>query len=428
MNVSKPGSQGKMAALSIGEVAGHDRAVMLRRRLLGVLGLAAGLLAADARPAEACGAPFFRSTESVSVDGHRMVVALSRERTVVWDRIDIQGNPSEVAWVIPVREGATLETSTEAFFSSLDQSTAPQVEEERRVGSSDSTGGGGCGSAAGDGAAAPSRGADFSQGGGVTVLERTTVGPYDTVKIRTAQPGGANGWLEENGFAIPDEAKPVLESYTREGFDFIAVRVRPGAANAALVPLKLTTPGADPTLPLRMSRVGLRAKADLTLYVIAEGRYRAAGFDEVTVDASKLRFDGRDDQGNEKSNYLDVTNAQLDAANGGRAFVVELAAPDTTADRSYPSIVKAEMDRVRSNGAPVWITRLRGRLPATAFDRDIRFEASPAQEVVSNRHVVRNGASGATVAAVGPSRGLGSLTLVAMTAFALTIVLRRRRG
>jgi len=277
------------------------------------------LAAARPAPAEACGGAFFpERSETVAVRGHQMAVSISKKQTVVWDRIEVDGDPSELAWVIPVHEGATLELSSEQWFTALATNTQASLRTAGGSGSGSGGGGCGCGSAStlGDGTA----GSPGSKGG-VTVLERTNVGPYDAAKLRAKDPGSIRAWLLANGFKIPDEIGPVLDQYTREGFDFIALRVRPGAAAAGLQPLRLTTPGADPTLPLRMSRAGVKTSAALTLFVLGEGRYRVQGFDEVPVARGNLAFNGSG------SNYDDVVKAQL-AAGDGRRFVVEHAKND----------------------------------------------------------------------------------------------------
>ncbi len=301
-----------------GQGGWRDAAVRIARAsgLLLVL-----LAAARPAPAEACGGAFFPAqSETIAVRGHQMAVSISRKQTVVWDRIEVDGNPSELAWVIPVHEGATLELSSEQWFTALSTSTQATL---RSAGGSSSGGGGGdgcgCGASAGD-LAYGSAGTPDGKGG-VTVLERTNVGPYDAAKLRAKDPGSIRAWLLDNGFKIPDEIGPVLDQYTSEGFDFIALRVRPGAAAAGLQPLRLTTPGADPTLPLRMSRAGVKTSAALTLFVLGEGRYRVQGFEEVPVERGSLAFDGSG------SNYDAVVKAQL-AAGDGRRFVVEHAKND----------------------------------------------------------------------------------------------------
>jgi hypothetical protein len=41
-----------------------------------------------------------------------------------------------------------------------------------------------------------------------------------------------------------------------QSFDFIALRLRPQCSQRAMKPVRIITPGADPTLPLRMVAAG----------------------------------------------------------------------------------------------------------------------------------------------------------------------------
>jgi hypothetical protein len=461
------------------------------------IGRASGLLlvllaAARPEPAEACGGAFFPAqSETVAVRGHQMAVSISKKQTVVWDRIEVDGNPSELAWVIPVHEGATLELSSESWFTALSKNTEASL----TTAGSDSTsssGGCGCGGASYDtvGAGEGSVGGK----GGVTVLERTNVGPYDAAKLRAKDPGSIRTWLLGNGFKIPDEIGPVLDQYTSEGFDFIALRVRPGAAAAGLQPLRLTTPGADPTLPLRMSRAGVKTSAALTLFVLAEGRYRVQGFEEVGVDRGSLAFNGNG------SNYDGVVEAQLTTGDG-RRFVVEhakndpdglaaavFAASGSCIPSASPPSLGSGTDAGTSTDAGVdaapedagdldagedpdagdggiadaapdgetlpppkepppaevrtcattdlavardglsgalWVTRLRAKLPASAFAQDLRFEANPSQDAVGSDYVV-SASGGAMIAPSRPSHG-GTVALFGLTVLGLVGMLKRRR-
>jgi hypothetical protein len=422
MTASAHGSLGKEALGSLARPRWRDIAV----RALRASGVVCTLLAASqARPADACGGAFFVETapDVVSVRGHEMAISISKAQTVVWDRIDVEGNPEELAWVIPVHDGAKLDVAADAFFVSLAANTAPRVNgpQQARSGGGDDEGGG-CG-AASDGTAASAPGASGDGAGSreVTVIERQTVGPYDTARIRATDPGSAGAWLAKNGFRIPADIQPVLDAYTREGFEFIALRVRPGATSASLVPLRLTTPGADPTLPLRMSRAGLKSRAELTLYVIAETRYKAQGFGEVLVDEKKLTYDV--DTGT--SNYRAATDAQL--AQVDHSLLVEFANPDGLGRINEPGAAGEAAIARTGMGSAVWITRLRGNLPVSAFATDMRLEPHLVPEIVSNVHQAPNRASGASVSPLRPSRGVGSAALVVATMGALVVLFRRRR-
>jgi hypothetical protein len=147
--------------------------------------------------ARACGGCFIQQQESTVVTGHRMVLSVSPAQSVLWDQIKYTGDPTEFAWVLPVRGGAFIETSTDAWFETLDAATTTTIIAPPQN----------CGNAnfAGCGSAAPSSaGNDFSreEAGGVTVLHEGTVGPYETVTLAASVPGALNNWLIDHGYNV----------------------------------------------------------------------------------------------------------------------------------------------------------------------------------------------------------------------------------
>ena len=81
-----------------------------------------------------------------------------------------------------------------------------------------------------------------------------------------------------HGYAIDPSVKPIIDAYTAEGFDFIALRLLPGQGVQQMKPVRVVTPGMSPTLPLRMVAAGTGANVAITLFVIGEGRYEAQNF------------------------------------------------------------------------------------------------------------------------------------------------------
>jgi len=61
----------------------------------------------------------------------------------------------------------------------------------------------------------------------------------------------------------------------------------------AMRPVRVVTPGADPSLPLRMVAAGVGQSVGLTLYVLGEGRYQAQNFPNAIVDEKKLVWTSR---------------------------------------------------------------------------------------------------------------------------------------
>src|SRR5690349_15486316 len=91
------------------------------------LAIASALALFEPKLAEACGGCFVQQTERTVVTDHRMALAISPQETVLWDQIRYSGDPAEFAWVLPVRAGAKVELSNDAFFTALDASTQPVV-------------------------------------------------------------------------------------------------------------------------------------------------------------------------------------------------------------------------------------------------------------------------------------------------------------
>ena len=75
----------------------------------------------------------------------------------------------------------------------------------------------------------------------VTVTHEGTVGPYDTVTLHANVPNALPGWLTANGYAIDPSVAPIIDAYTAEGFDFIALRLLPGAGVQQMKPVRVIT-------------------------------------------------------------------------------------------------------------------------------------------------------------------------------------------
>lgn len=291
---------------------------MLRRfNRLAPFGLAAAVSAfgSHERTAEACGGYFSppQATERTVVTDHRMAFSISQQQTVLWDQIRYAGDPKEFAWVLPVRHGATVELSHDEWFAALDASTQPVISEPYR-----SYGGGGCALGGCNGSAdSTSAGPGAGQ---VQIISQSVIGPYETVTLRATDPKALINWLNEHAYEIPPAIQPTIDSYTSEGFDFIALRLRPICNERSMKPVRIVSPGADATLPLRMIAAGVGARVGLTLYVISEGRYHPQNFPDAVIDYSKLTWD----RTQSRSNYEELSIAAMGESNG-RSWLTESA-------------------------------------------------------------------------------------------------------
>lgn len=280
--------------------------------------------------ASACGGcfhpPIISQGESTVVTGHRMAFSISPTQSVLWDQIEYAGDPKDFAWVLPVKPGAVVEESTDAWFETLESLTethvqsptivCPEITRPRSNGCSafsaaqfDGAGTGG----GGGGSAAPP----------VTVKHEGTVGPYETVTLSTMTPGALNAWLTQHGYNVDDDIQPIIDAYVAEGFDFIALRLQPNKGIRQMKPVRVVTPGATMTLPLRMVAAGTGPDVAVTLFTITESRLEADKYLNVTVPESQLVWDFA----TASSNYADVRKATL-AQNAGLTWLTTLSQKD----------------------------------------------------------------------------------------------------
>jgi hypothetical protein len=281
--------------------------------------------------ADACGGCFHGSNESTPsvVTGHRMALSISPERTVLWDQVQYAGDPKEFAWVLPVGPGAYIEEASPAFFESLEAVTAthimsPSVTCSNGQQIQQNENSFSCGGSATGPKALSSGGDDTNHQtrdtGDVTVTHEGTVGPYETVTLKADDPNALTNWLSSHGYAIPDDIKPVIAGYVKQKSEFIALRLQPNAGVRQMTPVRVVTPGASPTLPLRMVAAGTGADVSVVLYVIAEGRYATSSFAQADIAFDKLSWDW----GMLRSNYADMRKAAL----AGGAFLTSFAQPN----------------------------------------------------------------------------------------------------
>jgi hypothetical protein len=290
-------------------------------------------VAANERTASACGGCFHEpmTSERTVVTGHRMVFSISTTQTVLWDQIQYSGDPREFAWVLPVHPGATIELSRDEWFAALDASTQPLISAPPpSFGGGGGSGGGGCGCGGGDDDALAAAGGPGQ--GQVQVVTQAVVGPYETVTLRATDPKALETWLAQHGFDLPAAIQPTIDAYVSEGFDFIALRLQPGQGVRAMKPVRVITPGADESLPLRMVAAGVGATVGVTLWVIGEGRYEAQNFPNATIDDAKLVWDPSAN----RSNYEELSTAAM-ALSDGRTWLTESAKSASVARSNAPT-------------------------------------------------------------------------------------------
>ncbi|MFO0588748.1 MAG: DUF2330 domain-containing protein [Polyangiaceae bacterium] len=377
------------------------------RSLLLSIPLAALALMAPPREAQACGACFVPADENTQVTGHRMIFATSQQQTTLYDQISWAGSPESFSWVLPIHGQVDVKLSADALFAFLGAQSSVQVSPpplncpgpppgcEAYPGGEDGAFGG----------AGGSNSTFTSTTTGVTVISQETVGPYETVQLKSDDPTALQVWLSDHGYVVPADVQPVVTAYQQEGFDFLAMKLVPGQDVNAMRPVRVTSQGAGLTLPLRMVAGGTGAITPITLFIVSEGRYEAQNFPNLLVDPAQLVFHYQD----YTSNYEPLIKSMFEASDG-KGWLTQYANPfpkssfenivlpvlqnmpgqtdwgdPNTGVSEYDDAV-ADLDTLFAGMAEqsTWITRVHAQLSRAALADDLNIQAASAQDPVSN--------------------------------------------
>ena len=282
-----------------------------RSALIAGVGVVAAMVAGE-REARACGGciPPPSEIETVITD-EKMMYAISKDQTTLYDEITYSGSPSSFSWVLPIKGTVTVGLSADILFQTIDALTATVVNAPTppvcpSSGYTTYGGGGEGGAGGGDG------------GGGVTVLTQGTVGPYETVQLKSTDGSALTNWLKSHGYVLPAKDAPVIAAYVAQGFDFLAMKLVPGAGIQAMQPVRITSKGASISLPLHMVAVGTGATTGITIWVVADGRWEPKNFPIFTITDSELVWDWT----TSSSNY-ETLRLSKEASFGGRGWQLE---------------------------------------------------------------------------------------------------------
>jgi hypothetical protein len=114
----------------------------------------------------------------------------------------------------------------------------------------------------------------------ISILDRKLVGIFETTTIATHDAKALQTWLSENGFAAPTNAEPVIASYVKDGWVFVATKVRrdkPKNETSTPHPLSFTFKTDKPVYPMRLTGVD-NGPLSVELYVFGPARAKASHF------------------------------------------------------------------------------------------------------------------------------------------------------
>jgi hypothetical protein len=232
--------------------------MLVRRAFLPALLIAAAAtLGSATQPADACGCGVAIEAE-VNSEAALVVASPGKEEIIL--SLDLASSSDErAAVVLPVPgvpDVAAVDRGDPLTY--LDEVTQPPPE----VGSGSDEDG------ATAGAAPP-----------VDVIGREEIGGYDVTRLASSDRDALENWLDENGYAVPDGAGPIFDSYIRQGWKFVAIRLAPDS-EGRLKPLRVAFDADIPIYPMRLSQLSSRP-IDLTLYTLADGQRQVEGLETV---------------------------------------------------------------------------------------------------------------------------------------------------
>jgi hypothetical protein len=250
--------------------------------LLGLVASLLLLLAGIPQPAGADGI----AIEVVDSRDHEHDVEMPAQKAIlVYDEqsqredlilsVELRGGP-EAAWVVPVPSLPEVETASPEWFEQLSYMTKPIVEYRTET--------------------------IYREAGGeivvtvgeevvVEVISREEVGVYDVSILAAGEPGALVNWLNENGYAYPEEGEPLLDTYMEEGgWYFVAARVLPEKSDRLdgdVHPLWFSFETERPIYPMRLTSL-MRGHIHVLIYVLADHRMEIPEYQFYTEFAGEL--------------------------------------------------------------------------------------------------------------------------------------------
>ncbi len=338
----------------------------------------------------------------------QVVVATDGTTTTLTLANDFSGDTASFGLVIPLDGSVTaadITVTTRDALDVLDTYTAPRLvsytcadviwvpgESGGWEDYSPDGSGGGCGG----GYSSPSLGYDsgsagYESGGGLgtseyaggVTAEHFTAGEYALDLVSADQPGALQGWLDDNGFVLPEGAGAVLGEAVTAGATVLVARVAAEAEvgeDTWLSPIQVRYSGSEVSLPIRLGATASEGEQDILVYGISrddQGALAVANYPRFDVDSHCML--ATDDLA---SGYDAAFTAAYAAADrGGRAgWALEFLSKQGVCDPLPPSgPIESSVLADLGFGAGVensTLSRLHLRGTAAEIDQDLVLYAS----------------------------------------------------
>ncbi|MDN3355356.1 DUF2330 domain-containing protein [Actinomadura sp. DC4] len=299
----------------------------------------------------ACGALITRTDSGVNVAEETSIVRYDGRQEEIVMRLSVRSQARDAAWLMPTPARAQVTLGERTWFDQLDRLTEPTVVRHRhwlpRLDGRSSSGA----------TAAP-------PGGGVGVLARQRLGPFEVTTLSAGDSRALATWLSAHGYRMPGRLAEALKPYVAQRWTYTAIKLAPsqGRLTGQLDPLRIAFPSRAAIYPIRLSRLA-KTPQSVHLYVLAPHRVQVSGLSGYGMATT---FAGRVAPSN-------VASPTLRTMLGGGAFLTELVRQgippsaftgdlrlDSTADTPYREVETVDDGLVRFLGVPafLWFTAL----------------------------------------------------------------------
>jgi hypothetical protein len=241
------------------------------------------------------------------------------------------------------------------------------------------------------------------------VEDRFTVGEYDVTILSSEESDSLSAWLRENGYIVPKDAEPMLQSYIQSGMKFFVVRVNLAEfqkqGGKFLHPIVLDYNSPEFMLPIQLGTLNAKDNQpqDLIVNIISPTGYAEVSnyrnvFIPTDAESFQNRVSGLELPESIQTSFNDFYNAmfQKEYEREGRNVVfIEYAGYSALCD---PCVTKPlDPETLKAAGA-FWgkravtpggveyeiskITRLHVRYTKDKFSEDLRFRIVPFEEAL----------------------------------------------
>lgn len=358
-----------------------------------------------------CGFYVAKADTGLFNEASQVVLVRDGDRTVITMANDFSGDVKDFAMVIPVPtflEREQINVGDRAVIEHLDAYTAPRLVEyfdgdpcvvyptmDRRR------------SAVSEMMAAESE-LNAAKALGVSIEANYTVGEYDIVILSAKESDGLLTWLKRNRYRLPKGAKPVVESYIKQGTRFFVARVNLAEQErlgfSYLRPLQIAFESPKFMLPIRLGTVNAKGSQELFVYALTRtGRVETTNYRTVklpsNVEIPTYVKSGFSDF------YRDLFAEQTKKENDKAVFLeyawdmgwCDPCAADPLSNEELRSLgVFWLNDRgTRRLAAPdVFVTRLHVRYDSENFPEDLKFQETGDRSNYQGRYILRHAFEG----------------------------------